>query len=403
MKSLSISVFFIVLVAALGAQEPSSTSPVVLEQPLESGASAAPPTDTPVKVVPGIDPNQVETTQSAPSQEGRPPQLENEPGADNVQTAHHTQTRSPNAAESRISFANILPWCFAILMALLAGAATTYIVILRRQERHFSSLRENVISGSTPVHLLPEEATRLIREFHLNIEKGASYFDQTIKSQRKELEQIVGTSEASSRASHEETKRTVETFKGSLNEMLVKISKFMERVAQDTKETHKQALETKEFSKQVAALIHDKELEISKLKEGYHLHLINPLTKAFLKIRDDIHLLANHTTDPQIGQQLTDLDQRIGNALSDLQIEEIPIQVGERPHEIHHSRFWESLGAAEPTDDPLQHGAIARIPERGYQIRTNNGEPHIIRKAVVVIHSCSIDNDQHNIENITQN
>jgi hypothetical protein len=402
MSSILITVS-ILLATFLGAQESSSTLPALLGESLESGESTAPPADPPDKVNSRLDHNQVETTEPAQSQRGTSPQLESGSKADNVEELPATPTPTPNTAESKISFANILPWSFAFLMAVLAGATGTYIIILKKQERHFASLRENVINGSRPIHLLPEEATRLIRDFHLNIKEGATYFDETVKRQRQELEQIVRLAEETSRASHEETKRTVETFKGSLNEMLLKIGKFMERVVQNTKETHDQALETKDFAKQVSALIHDKEVEISKLKEGYHLHLINPLIKSFLKIRDDIHLLANHTAGPQICQQLIDLDQRIGNALSDLQIEEIPIQVGERPHKIHHSRLWESLGAAEPTDDPLRHGAIARVQERGYLIRINNGEPHIIRKAVVVIHSCSPHNDQPEGKQITQN
>jgi len=221
------------------------------------------------------------------------------------------------------------------------------------------------------------------------VKEGANYFADTVKRQRQELEQVIGLANEMCRASHEETKSTVDTFKGSLNEMLGKISKFMERVVQDTKETHNQALETKDFAKQVSSLIQDKELEISKLKEGYHLQLISPLTKAFLTIRDDIHLLADHIGDAQIRQQLSDFDQQIGNALADLKIEEIPILVGQKPHEIHHSRLWESLGAAVPTNDPVLHGAIARIQARGYQLSISNDEPHIIRKAVLVIQNYS--------------
>jgi hypothetical protein len=295
---------------------------------------------------------------------------------------------------SEINFTNLLPWGLAIVMSILAGAAVTNVWIMKKQERHFALLRESVFNGAKPVHLLPEEATRIIREFYEMIRKGAEHFDQTVKQQRNELERIVKMADDSSQLSREDTHRTVETFKGSLNEMLGKIGKFMERVVQDTKETHNQALETKEFAKQVSTLIYEKEAEISKLKEGYHIHLISPLIKAFLKIRDDIHLLTNHAADPQICQQLSDLDQRIGHALLDLQIEEIPIQIGEKPHEVHHSSLWESLGAASPTDDPLRHGAVASIQERGYQFKNRNGEPHIIRKAVLLIHSCSSFNIQ---------
>lgn len=295
-------------------------------------------------------------------------------------------TTSKSASQSNIIL-SLLPWCFAVFMATLAGAAMTYIIVLKRQERHFSSLRESILNGSNSVHLLPVEATRLIHDFTETLKKGAKQLDETVEKQRIELEKIVETSEETSRASKEFAQRTVDTFKGSLNETLEKIRKFMERMVQDTKDTHNQALETKEFAKQVSALIHEKELEISKLKEGYHLHLIRPLTETFLKIRDDIHLLANLTADPQIRQQLSDLDQRIGNALSELQIEELPIQVGEKPDLIHHPSLWESLGAAETTDNRERHGTIARIQERGYQFRINNGEPHIIRKAIVVIYS----------------
>jgi hypothetical protein len=307
----------------------------------------------------------------------------------NTPLSQETSSATGNFVASKSGLEDLLPWCLAVFMAVLAGATGTYIIILKKQERHFVDLREDVLRGSRAVHLLPEEATRLIQEFHRNVKEGANYFADTVKRQRQELEQVIGLANEMCRASHEETKSTVDTFKGSLNEMLGKISKFMERVVQDTKETHNQALETKDFAKQVSSLIQDKELEISKLKEGYHLQLISPLTKAFLTIRDDIHLLADHIGDAQIRQQLSDFDQQIGNALADLKIEEIPILVGQKPHEIHHSRLWESLGAAVPTNDPVLHGAIARIQARGYQLSISNDEPHIIRKAVLVIQNYS--------------
>lgn len=391
--------------AAVVAEYPNPDQPAPTGSQSESTAPVITPNELPIKVQPRIDVSQAQTSETEPGANKVSPKEKDSP-TDKGTIPHATQkapTLTPNSAGQIDRIMNVLPWCFAVLMAILAGAAVTYIWIMKKQERHFAALRENIFNGSKPVHLLPEEATRLIHEFNGMVKEGAGYFDKTVKQQRIELEQIVKMAEETSRASREDAQRTVDTFKGSLNETLGKISKFMERVVQDTKETHNQALETKEFAKQVSALIHEKEVEISKLKEGYHLHLISPLTKAFLKIRDDIYLLANLTADPQIRQQLSDLDQRIGNALSELQIEEIPIQIGEKPHVLHHSRLWESLGAAEPTDNPERHGAVARIQERGYQLRINNNEPHIIRKAIVVIHSCSQLNVQPDVEPITQN
>lgn len=391
---------------AVCAQESKSDSQGVPDVEFDGGTFVTPPPESPVEVQPGVDFSQAEMSDIAPDKKAYPPESENNQAGKDVRNTGIVQnalSASGNAAESKISFVDLIPWGLAIFMAALAGAATTYVWIMKKQERHFTALRENILNGSKSVHLLPEEATRIIRDFSEMVREGAGHFDKTVKQQRAELEKIVQMAEDTSRLSREDAQRTVDNFKGSLNEMLGKISKFMERVVHDTKETHNQALETKEFTKQVSALIHEKEAEILKLKEGYHLQLISPLTKAFLKIRDDIYSLANHTGDPQIRQQLLDLDQQIGHALLDLQIEEIPIEVGEKPHEIHHSRLWESLGAAVPTDDPERHGAVAGIQERGYQFQISNGESHIIRKAVVVILSCSSANAQSEEEIIASN
>lgn len=278
-----------------------------------------------------------------------------------------------------------LPWCIAILMAGIAGAAATYILLLTKQDRNFKALRQRVIDGSEPVHLLPEEATRLIREFKEHVTAGARHFDESVKAQRAEVERIVRDAEVSSQEAREETRRTVDTFKASLNGMLESLTKFMEKVVHDTSNAHSQALETKEYAKNVADLIHAKESEIARLKEGYDLHLIAPLTKAFMKIRDDLHAMAPHIKDDQILRHLGDLDHKIVSALTELRIEEIKIP--DKPHDLS-SRLWESLGAAEDTPDPALHGMRARIKERGYLLKMPNGEPHIIRKAVVVVYSC---------------
>jgi hypothetical protein len=404
MKNFAIILSLLSAVTVL-AEPPITTQTVPPESQSESTALVGEPTEIPIKVQPRTDSNQAQASETEAAENEVFPK-EKDSVTDHENISPDTQKAPPlppNSAGLRDSIMNILPWCLAVLMAGLAGAAGSYIAILKKQERNFSTLRESVINGSKPVHLLPEEAIRLISEFRDHVTQGANYFNEIVEKHRQDVGRIVQMAEESSRASRDETLRTVDTFKGSLNEMLGKIGKFMERVVQDTKETHNQALETKEFAKQVSALIQEKEVEISKLKQGYHLHLIGPLTKEFLKIRDDVHLMAKHSGDPQISQQLSDLDQKIGNALSDLQIEEISIQLGEKPHEIHHPRLWESLGAAEPTDDPLRHGAIARIQERGYQLKINNAEPHIIRKAVVVIHSCSTANGQSEREPISAN
>lgn len=285
----------------------------------------------------------------------------------------------------RIINATALPWCIAILMAGLAGAAGVWVMILTKQDRRFNALRQKVIDGAEPVHLLPEEATRLLRNFREDAVAATQSVRTDIAHHRVEVERIVHEAENSSRASRDETQLLVKTFRESLNGMLEKIGKFMERVVQDTKETHNQTVETKEYAKSVAELIHAKEREIARLREGYDLHLITPLTKAFLKIRDDLHAMAPHIVDDQIRSQLGDLDQKIVAALGDLSIKEIKI-----PEDLKEfpARNWESLGAAEATDDPGQHGKSARIKEKGYQLEMPDAEPRIIRKAVVVVYSC---------------
>ena len=285
------------------------------------------------------------------------------------------------------SLTTLLPWILAVVMSGFAGAAVVYILVLRKQDRHFDALRKKVTDGQEAVHLLPEEATRLIREFSEHLNKGAIHFDETVKGNRQDLEKIIHETEESSKVSRDQTHQTVETFKTSLNGMLEKITKFMQLVVQDTKETHNQALETKEYSKQISELVHAKEEEITKLKEGYHLQLITPLISAFLKIRDDLHLMAEHSSDTQIKDELTTIEQRIVAALSDLQIEEI--EIPNRPQEVLHTRYWETLSAAETTEDPAKHGSVAKIHKRGYQLRTANSEPHVVRKAVVVVFSSS--------------
>ena len=285
----------------------------------------------------------------------------------------------------RIINASALPWCIAILMAGLAGAAGAWVMMLTKQDRRFNALRQKVIDATESVHLLPEEATRLLRNFREDAVAATQSVRTDIAHHRAEVERIVHEAENSSRASREETLRTVDTFKTSLNGMLGNLTKFMERVTQDTGKTHSQALDTKEYAKNVAELIHAKEREITRLKEGYDLHLITPLTKAFLKIRDDLHAMAPHIVDNQIKRQLGDLDQKIVAALGDLSIKEIEI-----PEDLKEfpARNWESLGASEATDDPARHGMRARIKEMGYQFKMPNAEPHIIRKAVVVVYSC---------------
>lgn len=337
------------------------------------------------------------------SQESSQPKTEEKPGTP-VVAPSVTPSATPSATPSvtpegkgdgffdkvisffrRIASASALPWCIAILTSGLAGAAGVWVMMLTKQDRRFNALRQRVIDGAETVHLLPEEATRLLRNFREDAVAATKSIRDNIGRHRDEVERIVREAENSSRASREETQLLVKTFRESLNGMLEKIGKFMERVVQDTKETHNQALETKEYAKSVTELIHAKEREITRLKEGYDLHLITPLTKAFLKIRDDLHAMAPHIADDQIRSQLGDLDQKIVAALDDLRIKEIEI-----PEDLKDfpSQKWESLGAAEATDDPAQHGKRARIKEKGYQLRMPDAEAHIIRKAVVVVYSC---------------
>jgi hypothetical protein len=325
------------------------------------------------------------------SQESRQPKLEENPGTPSVTPSVTPEGKGDGFFYKVISFfrriasASALPWCIAILMAGLTGASGAWIVMLRKQGMHFKLLRQKVIDGTEPVFLLPAEATRLIHEFKELVTDGGRYFDESVKDQRAEVKRIVHEAESSSRASRDETLRTVDTFKTSLNGMLGSLTKFMDRVVQDTDKTHNQALETKEYAKNVAELIHAKEREITRLKEGYDLHLITPLTKAFLRIRDDLHAMTPHIADNQIRSQLGDLDHKIVAALGDLRIKEIEI-----PEDLKNftSQKWESLGAADATDDPARHGKRARIKEKGYQLEMPDAEPHIIRKAVVVVYSC---------------
>ena len=289
-----------------------------------------------------------------------------------------------------------LPWCIAIFMAVLAGAAGAWVMVLTKQDRHFVALRKKVIDGTEAVYLLPDEATRMIYEFKESLTNIAHSFEESVKAQREEVKRVVHEAESSSQASREETLRTVDIFKTSLNGMLGSLTKFMEKVVQDTSNTHTQALETKEYAKNVAELIDAKEKEITRLKKGYDLHLIAPLTKAFMQIRDDLHAMRPFVSDEQIQGQLADLDQKIVAALDDLQIKEILIP--ENPQELH-PHHWESLGAAEMTDDLERHGLRARVTRKGYMLNVPNGEHHIIRKAVVVVYSYQAQNEsaeQHN-------
>jgi len=307
------------------------------------------------------------------------------------------QSKGDQSKESPLSW---LPWILAVVMSGFAGAAAVYILVIRKQERHFNALRQKVFEAKEPILLLPDEASRLIREFKGQLAEADNYLRKTIQDNHENLVKHVHHAEQSSQASREQTHQMVETFKSSLNGMLEKITKFMQLVVQDTKETHNQALETKEYSKQISELIHSKEEEIAKLKEGYHLHLIKPLTNAFLKIRDELHLMTGQSSDPQIKDGLRSLDRKIVTALGDLQIKETKIP--ERPDNLH-ARFWESLGAAEHTDEPAKHGLIARINVRGYYYLAANSEPHVVRKAVVVVFNSSDMTSQENQDSVPSN
>mgnify|MGYP005862395535 CR=1 FL=1 len=329
-----------------------------------------------------------------------------EPAKDNAARSDEpaTKEKAPKEAaievtkqgERKVSSKSLfiwLPWIFAIVMSLFAGASAAYILVLRKQGRHFNGLRQKVIEGKEPVLLLSGEAARLISEFKDQLAQADHNLKKTLGDNYVGLTRLVQQAEESGQLSREQTHQTVETFKSSLNGMLEKINKFMQNVVQNTKDAHDQAVATKDYSKQVSELIHEKEAEISKLKEGYHLHLIKPLTNAFLKIRDEIHLLAARSADADVKETLEDLDRQIVAALEDMQIKEteIPLQV-----ENLHARFWESLGAAERTDDPTKHGSVARIHERGYQYHTANSEPHVVKKAVVVVYNASNTTSQVN-------
>gem|GEM_PF-4849878 len=296
--------------------------------------------------------------------------------------------KQPKGDQSKESPLSWLPWILAVVMSGFAGAAVAYILVLRKQDRHFSALRQKVIEGKEPVLLLSDEAARLIRDFKGQLVEANNYLKKTIQDNREDLGKLVQEAKDTGQVSRDQTQQTVDTFKSSLNGMLEKITKFMQNVVQNTKETHDQAVATKDYSKQVSELIKEKEAEISKLKEGYHLHLIKPLTNAFLKIRDELYLLKAHSSDAQVKEGLGDLDRQIVAALEDMQIKETVIP--DRPETLH-SRFWESLGAAEPTDDQAKHGSLSKVHEKGYQCHTANGEPHVVRKAVVVVYSSSSD------------
>lgn len=325
-----------------------------------------------------------------------------EPGKDNATRPDESVAEEkapigvPKQGERKVGSESLviwLPWILAIVMSLFAGAATAYILVLRNQDRHFNALRQKVMEGKEPVFLLSSEAVRLISEFRGQLAQVDGNLKKMLADNHDGLRRLVQEAQESSQLSRDQTHQTVETFKSSLNGMLEKITKFMQNVVQNTKEAHDQAVATKDYSKQVSELIHEKEAEISKLKEGYHLHLIKPLTNAFLKIRDEIHLLAARSSDAQVKECLGDLDRQIVVALEDLHIRET--QIPERPDNLH-PRFWESLGAAEHTDDSAKQGSYARIHERGYHYLSANSEPHVVKKAVVVVYKSSNTTSQGN-------
>jgi molecular chaperone GrpE (heat shock protein) len=175
-----------------------------------------------------------------------------------------------------------------------------------------------------------------------------------------------------------------------MNNMLESLQKFMGKVVEDAKRTRDEAAETKELTKQVAAVLQEKEEQLRQLEEGYQKSLLGPLTKEFLNLRDEL-LSISEQTEGEISNHLDAIDKKFVKALAETGIHEIAING--RPDDLPPG-FWETVGAATPTENSEKHGTVERIYTRGYTVCRPDGEKAVLRKAVVVLYAHSPDSSE---------
>lgn len=275
----------------------------------------------------------------------------------------------------------------SISLAFFTGGLVVYIIILRARGRSFDVLREEVLSGSGQVPLLTEEALELIRQFRAELSDSATRFHNKADEHQSRVEDFVNRAEEIANDSHAKTHETVSTFKGSMNNMLENLQKFMGKVVEDAKRTRDEAAETKELTKQVAKVVREKEEQFQNLQEGYQKSLLGPITKEFLNLRDEL-LSLREQTEGEVADQLDAIDKKLVQAFAETGIQEIPIAA--KPDDLPPG-YWETVGAAIPTDDYEKHGTVERVHTRGYTVCRPDGEIAVLRKAVVVRYAHSLD------------
>lgn len=285
----------------------------------------------------------------------------------------------------------VLPLIIAsIVLAILTGGLLAYFMVLRARGRSFAALREEVLSGSKEVPLLTTEALEMISQFKGQLMDSAADFHGKADEHRSSVEGFISRAEKTANESHAKTHETVDTFKGSMNNMLESLQKFMGKVVEDAKRTRDEAAETKELTKQVAAVLQEKEEQLRQLEEGYQKSLLGPLTKEFLNLRDEL-LSISEQTEGEISNHLDAIDKKFVKALAETGIHEIAING--RPDDLPPG-FWETVGAATPTENSEKHGTVERIYTRGYTVCRPDGEKAVLRKAVVVLYAHSPDSSE---------
>lgn len=266
----------------------------------------------------------------------------------------------------------ILPWAIAVAMSGLAGAAVIFSLILVRQGRYFSALRRKLVEDSEPVHLLTDEARIFLKEHSESVSSGQKQTRELLSEARSFCEEADHT-----------MREANEKMVAQLKAMIDHFTRFLNDISRQSAGAHEQALETKDLAKQVAELLPEKENEIARLKVGYHLDLLKPLTRAFLDAHDDLRILMSGNR-PVSPDDLKALDEKFLAALQAVGIEITPILSFNGDLGNIGQHFWDALDASDPTDDESLHGTASRIHRNGYHSRLADGSTLVVRKAVVV-------------------
>jgi hypothetical protein len=174
----------------------------------------------------------------------------------------------------------------------------------------------------------------------------------------------------------------VEEFKGKLNTVLSSLGARLNEVI-GSAEKHTRA--TKEHLDTLLPLLRKTEKENEELQEGYHRKLVDLAIQPILKVRDEVGLILSDdasSTCEESRSLLRHFDREMVDALHQLSIDEIPMEVGQEASGIE-SHLWEDLGAAVPTEEKDLHGCFASIRRKGYVLRgaTHDGKTHVVRKA----------------------